>query len=353
MKIDFLINSLASGGAERVLVLLANHFKRNGHDVSIITFNKPDIWKPDEDIKRVRLYHGKIKNQTIRSFKSLIHYYHPKKNRPDVLISFMVHTNLIAVIVSKFYAIKLIASEHNNHLEETNAIGKLTRKYAYKFANALTVLTDFDRKFYEDRNVNVHVMPNPCSFDAYREENRNRNKIILAVGALNRYHHKGFDNLLKMIGPVLIDNPGWKLKLVGGGEEGTKFLKDLSEKEKLTEKVIFEGFSDNIADIMRDSDIYIMTSRFEGLPMVLLEAMSQGMACISYDCISGPSEIITHNENGILVENQNSELMCIELNALIRNPEKRKKLAKKGIDSLDRFKIDTIYNKYLEIFGAL
>ena len=353
MKIDFVVNSLASGGAERVLVILANYFKEKGNDVSIITFNEPDIWEPKEEIKRIRLHHGNIKNHMIRSFKNLVQHYYFKKNRPDVLISFMIHTNLIGTLISRLYGIKLIASEHNNHLEKTDFIGKLTRKYVYRFSNALTVLTNFDKVYYENRNVNVFVMPNPCSFTVFKEKNRARNKIILAVGALNRYHHKGFDNLLKLIGPVLKENPDWKLRLVGGGDEGSKFLKNLTAKENLNDNVIFEGFSNEISEIMKDSEIYIMTSRFEGLPMVLLEAMSQGMACISYDCISGPSEIITHNINGILVEDQNSELMSKELDKLIKNPGKRIELAENGINSLDRFKIEAIYTKYLEIFKVL
>ena len=93
-----------------------------------------------------------------------------------------------------------------------------------------------------------------------------------------------------------------------------------------------------------------MTSRFEGLPMVLLEALSQGMACISYNCISGPSDIINNNVNGILVEDQNMQAMSEQLNVLINNPELRIKLAGNGINSLDRFKIDVIYKKYLNIF---
>ena len=353
MKIDFVVNSLASGGAERVLVILADHFKVKGHNVSIITFNEPDVWQPRKDIKRIRLHHGTIKNHMVRSLKNLAQYYYFKKNRPDVLISFMIHTNLIGTIISKLYGIKLIASEHNNHLEETDYIGRITRKYAYKYSNALTVLTSFDKAFYEQRNVNAFVMPNPCSFNVFKENSRDRNKTILAVGALNRYHHKGFDNLIKLIGPVLADHPSWKLKIVGGGDEGTQYLKNLVKKENLEDKVVFEGFSNEVSKIMRDSEIYIMTSRFEGLPMVLLEAMSQGMACISYDCISGPSEIITHNVNGILVEDQNMELMSIELDKLIKNPKKRIELARQGINSLDRYKIENIYSKYIEIFEAL
>lgn len=342
-----------SGGAERVLVLLANHFQKKGHDVSILTFNGPDIFKPIEEVERIRLHHGKIKNHKVRSIFNLLKYYRVKKNRPNILIPFIVHTNLIGIIVGKIYRIKTIASEHNNHLEKTDLIGDFTRKIVYKYCDALTVLTGFDKLYYEKRNVNTFIMPNPCSFNIYEENKRNRSKYLLAVGDLDRFHHKGFDNLIKILAPVFKDNPDWKLKLVGGGEKGAAMLKDLAMEEGIYQKIIFEGFINNVSEIMRDSEIFIMTSRFEGLPMVLIEAMSQGMACISYDCISGPSDIIDHNINGILVENQNSDLMAKEISMLIKNNTKRKQLAKMATKSLDRFNIDEIYNKYLKIINSL
>jgi GalNAc-alpha-(1->4)-GalNAc-alpha-(1->3)-diNAcBac-PP-undecaprenol alpha-1,4-N-acetyl-D-galactosaminyltransferase len=353
MKIDFLVNSLVPGGAERVLVLLANHFEEQGQDVTIITFQDNEVWTPNKTIKRVKLHQGRIKNQMIRSTKVLAQYYYKKNNRPDILISFMTTTNLIGVLVARLYGIKIIASEHNNHLKEIDSIGNFTRNYAYRYANALTVLTAFDEKFYKNRKVNVSVMPNPCTFDIYKESQRNRRKIILAVGFLDRYHHKGFDNLIPLIAPVLKRHNDWSLKLVGGGSKGMKLLKGLTKEHNIENQVIFEGFSKEVSRIMKESDIYIMSSRFEGLPMVLLEAMSQGMACISFDCITGPSEIINHNVNGILIEDQNLEAMSAALEKLINNPEKRLELAKQSINSLDRFNIDTIYKKYLNIFESI
>lgn len=352
MKIDFLVDSLISGGAERVLVLLANYFEEQGQDVTIITFNDKEVWQPNKTIKRVKLHQGRIKNQMIRSTTVLAKYYYKKSNRPDVLISFMTRTNLIGILVAKFYGIKIIASEHNNHLKEIDSIGNFTRNHMYRFANVLTVLTAFDQKFYKNRKVNAFVMPNPCTFEPYIEGNRDREKIILAVGALNRYHHKGFDNLIPLIAPVLKRHKEWKLKLVGGGDIGTELLKGLTKKHNIEDQVIFAGFSNNVSEIMKASEIYIMPSRFEGLPMVLLEAMSQGMACISFDCVTGPSDIIKHNDNGILVEDQNLGLMAQELEKLIEDPEKRQKLANQGINSLDRFKINAIYKKYLKIFDS-
>ncbi len=353
MKIDFLVNSLAPGGAERVLSLLANYFDEQGQDVAIITFNDNDVWKINKTIKRVKLHDGRIKNQMIRSTIALIKQYYKKSNRPDVLISFMTRTNLIGILVARLYGIKIIASEHTNHTAETDRIEKITRNYAYRFANALTCLTTFDEKYYKKKNSNVVVMPNPCTFEIYKEDIRKREKVILTVGDLNRYHYKGLDNLISLITPVLKKHKDWKLKIVGGGNEGMEILKEISKSHNTEDQVIFEGFSNNVSEIMRNSEIYVLSSKFEGLPMVLLEAMSQGMVCIAFDCISGPSDIITHNTNGVLVENQNFELLFKELERLIENPEKRIEFAKQSIVSLDKFKIEKIYTDYLEIFEAI
>ena len=353
MKVDFLVDSLISGGAERVLVLLANHFEEQGQDVTIITFNDNEVWKPNETIKRVKLHDGQIKNQMVRSTVVLLKHYYKKSNRPDFLITSMTRTNLIGILVAKFYGIKVIASEHINHVMKADKIEKFTRNYIYRFADALTCLTGFDIDYYKKKKANVLVMPNPVTFKIFKEEHRNREKVILAVGALDRYDHKGFDNLIPLIAPVLKKHKDWKLKLVGGGDKGTKLLKGLTKSHNIEDQVIFVGFSSEVSKIMQNSEIYIMPSRFEGLPMVLLEAMSQGMACIAFDCISGPSDIITNNVNGVLVENQNLDLMARELDQLIESSDKRLEYSKQGVESLDNFKIEKIYQKYLDIFEDL
>lgn len=350
MKIDFVVSSLVAGGAERVLILLANHFDKKGHDVTIITFNEPEVFSANPSVKRIRLHDGKIKNHTIRSIINLYKFYSEKKNRPDILMPFMTQTNFIGALIGKLRGIKVVSAEHNNHLRETDFIGKLARKYMYRKSDALTVLTKFDEQHYKSKGVNVYVMPNPCTFDIYNEIERNRKKIILAVGDLNRYHHKGFDNLIMLISPVLKKNKDWKLKLVGGGDEGTKFLKELAKEHQIEDQVIFEGYSTKVSEIMTESEIYVLSSRTEGLPMVILEAFARGTACIAFDCVTGPSDIINPDKNGILIEDQNFNAMADGLDKLINNLELRIKLTSEAVNSLDRYKMDAVYNNYLNIF---
>jgi glycosyltransferase involved in cell wall biosynthesis len=114
------------------------------------------------------------------------------------------------------------------------------------------------------------------------------------------------------------------------------------------------GFRNDVRDIMRMSEIFILPSRFEGLPMVLLEAMSQGMACIAYDCKTGPSDIINPEyENGILIQDQNIELMQKGLQSLILNETARRELGVKAMKSLDHFTIENIIIKWQKVFDEI
>jgi len=353
MKIHFLSSSLTGGGAERVMALLANHFVKEGHEVSIITFNSGDAFKLDSRIKRVRLHSGLIKNHTLRCLFNLILFYRKKYNRPEVAISFIRKMSFSAIIAAKLYSIKIIASEHNNHLIKFNRIGNFTWNHLYRYADYVTVLTSFDKKFFEQRGARVKIMPNPVTFVPINTLPSKRSNVILAIGSLNRYHHKGFDNLIVLIAPILKARPEWILKIVGGGSKGLQLLQDLAFHHGVSDQIIFTGFREDVNILMQDSKIFILPSRFEGLPMVLLEAMSQGTACIAFDCITGPSEIIQHNHNGLLIENQSHQDMQEGLLRLIDDCDLRETISVNGLKSLDRFAIERIYMLWKETLDEL
>src|SRR5690606_31234204 len=109
--------------------------------------------------------------------------------------------------------------------------------------------------------------------------------------------------------PIFRDHKEWVLKVVGGGDKGLDYLNQLAVKYSIKNQIIFTGFRKDVNSIMRESEIFILSSRFEGLPMVLLEAMSQGMACIAYDCKTGPADIIEHGKNGLLINDQDIKAM--------------------------------------------
>jgi glycosyltransferase involved in cell wall biosynthesis len=290
MKVDFIISSLGGGGAERVLALMVNSLAKNPKNkISVITlFEGKDGYKLDPAINRVKLKRTDyLPSHTFRSILNLSRYYRKKSNRPDVIVSFITLTNLITIIVAKLFSIKIIAQEHNSHLrfmKGRKRITDFTKKHIYKRADVITVLTSFDIDYYTEYGANVYVMPNPCSFTPITENSHKREQTILAVGNLDRYHHKGLDNLIELMTSIFNEYPDWRLKIAGAGENGMKHLTQLAEENNILDKIIFTGFITNVSEVMYQSSIFILPSRFEGLPMVLLEAASQGMACIAYNC---------------------------------------------------------------------
>lgn len=359
MKIDFVISSLMSGGAERVLVLMANSLAKNiDNKVSVIVlYKRNESYSLDPAVKKIELKERKfILNYTLYSLVNLTKYYWKKSRRPDILISFLTTTNFISIIVAKLLSIKIIAQEHisfDGYGGDNPMIANITRKYLYRKADVVTVLTSHDVPNYKKFGVNVSVMPNPCSFTPIIENFHIRDKVILAVGNLNRYHHKGLDNLINIMVSVFNQHPDWRLKIAGSGDKGMQYLVELAKEKNILNNIIFTGFMENISELMYNSSIFILPSRFEGLPMVLLEAMSQGMACIAYDCVTGPSDIINNYENGLLIEDQNKEKMRIGLLKLIEDEELRLKLSNQGIRSLDKFSISTITKRYETLFEKM
>ena len=355
MKIDFAIGSMNGGGAERVVSLLANYFANKGHDVRIITFYGGDDYDYHPRIERIRFHKKKvIGNASLRGFFSLMKFYALKKNRPDFLSTHIGMVGYATIIPSKFYKIKSTVSEHFNHKYQPKTFLKwFLWRILYRFPDAITVLTKYDLEFFKGKSKKVVIMENPCSFEIKESYLKIERKKILAIGNLDRYIHKGFDNLLHIVKEVFKVHPDWTLQIVGGGESGKKILFNKSKELGIEKHIIFSGFSKDIKGIMADADIYVLTSRYEGLPMVLIEAMSQKMACISYDCISGPAEIIQNGENGILVSDQNKAEMIEKLEKLISEKSLRLSLASSATKNLDKFLIENVGKKWELLFKEL
>ncbi len=347
MKIDFLIGNMTGGGAQRVISVLANHLAQKGHIIKIISFRGGDEYPLDPSIKRIYFNKKVLMNSVVfNGYFQLFNFYRNKSNRPDVISSHINSLGYLTIPIAKIFRLKIIVSEHINHQVDMRFRKRFLWKRLYPLVDAVTILTNFDYEFFSKKNKRVVVMPNPSSFENRKVvENHIRKKEIIAIGSLDRYHHKGFDNLLDIAREVGKVNTEWTFKIVGAGEQGRRFLEKKANELRLT-NVEFLGFRDDIKEILYNAEIYILPSRFEGLPMTLLEAYSQGTACIAYDCVSGPSDIVTNRHDGLLIENQNIIAMTNGLQELMENKELRKKLQKNAPSSLEKFSVENIGNKW-------
>lgn len=353
MKILFVISSLNGGGAERVLSLLANEFENRNNEVVIITRVKGIAYKLNENIicKSIFNEYSMTNIEKVKFYFKMIKII--KEEKPDIIISFMKGMNRKSILISRFLNIPIIVSEHINYKGGMNLITWIERRWIYKLADAVILLTKYDyNMFYKKFLNNAKVIQNPVSFQPLNKLKK-KEKTIVASGNLNRWQHKGFDNLLIIFSEVSKVHPDWKLNIAGEGKEGKEYLIDICKDLNILDKVHFLGFCDNLSDILASSSVFVLSSRFEGFPMVLIEAMSQGCACVSYDCISGPSEIITNNIDGILIEDQNIEKMKQSIIQIIQNEETRERLSIEATKSVGKLSITNIADEWLFLINKI
>jgi len=197
------------------------------------------------------------------------------------------------------------------------------------------------------------AMYNPIDF-AILTKTTIRKKNILAAGRLDGWSHKGFDNLINVWSRLAKKYPEWKLEIAGdGSKESLTFLQNLVDKLGLESNVNFLGFRTDMDVLFQTSSIFVLSSRYEGSPNVLLEAMSQGCACISFMLDGRMNEFITSPESGIIVENQNCDEFEKAIIRLIEDKPLREALSEGARKDMQRFSKDIIADNWEALFNKV
>jgi GalNAc-alpha-(1->4)-GalNAc-alpha-(1->3)-diNAcBac-PP-undecaprenol alpha-1,4-N-acetyl-D-galactosaminyltransferase len=348
MKIALIIFSLDCGGAEKVLSSMANYWVENGHEVRLITFssNNP-FFKINSKITLIKIGLGQVYCGFVKGFYyNILRIFALRKilkNRPDIAISFITPTNIIATIAAKTLSIPIIISERSNKNRfPINNQWAILRRIIYPFANSLIVLSKYDKEHYGFLK-NVEIIHNPINAPT-NFKNVDKGNIILGVGRID--YLKGFDLLIKAFAKAHVE--GWQLWIVGDGPL-LEDLQALVENIGISSITKFIGKQVDIYYYYSLASIFVLSSRTEGFPNVLCEAMASGLACISYNCITGPSEIITDGVDGILVEPENIERLSDCIKEVINNPELRNRLSQNAVQIRQRLAMNAIINKWDKI----
>jgi len=349
MKILFMISSLNTGGAEKILSTIANHFDSRGDTITVLTVSdeKP-FFTLNESIKLRQLGLSQPKRGLINRINHIPKLINSLKNNilevnPDVVISFMSEMNILSIIATKLAQKPIIISERSAYdFLDIKPFWKRVRRVLYPFTDALVVLTHADKKRYHFVK-NVYTIENPLVLKQYHS-NIEREKIILGVGRLNTV--KGFDMLIKAFHQI--ENKEWKLVIVGEGGE-RKNLELLIDELNLTKRVELVGMTQDVEYYYKKASIFVLSSRTEGFPGVLCEAMGYGCAVLSFDCPSAPSEIISSEVDGILVEAENIDSLSNEIEKLVSSSTKREALGNNAKKIVNKLSIDKVTKKWLEV----
>jgi glycosyltransferase involved in cell wall biosynthesis len=345
-KFLFIGGGLNRGGQERVMTLMANHFAEIGHDVQILLLFKTEkFFETNEDIK---IFWPSIDRKKYSKWVySLLLITHIrrfiKQSKPEVILSFGDWFNAYIIFVTRFLEYRLFVFDLMGPAINLGLFQKTSRWILYRFATGVVAQTKTAANIIKLKTgiKNVHIIPTPLS--PINSSQKEKKKSIVTVGRLSP--EKGFIYLIRAFS--LIDQKEWTLHFVGDGKERVNLENEVIKLGQ-SEKIVFHGALKDFSDLFSESEIFVLSSLYEGFPNSLIEAMSVPLACISTNCVAGPSDIIKDGVNGMLVEPGNAEELAIAINNLIENPILRKTLAREAYKVRETLAVNIIAEMYLK-----
>lgn len=358
MRITIIVHALTGGGAERVAASWANGLSEVNHEVSVLSdLRQPVTYMTSEKVKLLQRdcykvksnsFIEKVKAKLLNPIKAFRQYYRIMRyEKPDVLVSTLYLFPFMLVMASLLSGRKvpIIMTDHNAY-ERPKGVKmpwkQKAHKYIYnRYFDLVTVLTRRDKEILTKTGFKrVEVLYNPLFLKPV-ENVPKKEKIVLACGRGEAWHMKGFDVLLKAWGLISPGHKDWKLRIVGRMADKTKeWLKSLSGES--AERVEFKSYTNEIVKEYTEAAIFVLSSRYEGWGLVLVEAMSQGCACVACDYKGRQAEIIEDGVNGLLCEPENVEELAKKIELLISDKSLREKLQTTAPESVEKFnELDT------------
>lgn len=342
-KIHIYIDDIScSGGTERVASLLANKLIQYDFDVTIVSLfgeRNKSYYRLENDVS-VK-YVGS--SSPVKMLKFI------RQNPCDTLIS--ISMGRLSFKLSMLNAVfkfpfKLILSEHVAY-EASSSLVRMLKLFSYQFSNYLILLTQHDFKILNKKvRAKTYVIPNASTFEPITVDMLDcKKKTILAVGRLT--YQKSFDRLLKIWSSIGNKN-GWQLKIMGDGEEKEKLI-ELIKELNIADSVCLASASKSIDEEYRSASILAMTSRYEGLPLVLIESKSFGLPAIAFDCKTGPGELIKDSLDGFLIPEENCEAFKAKLEKLMDDHELRKVMQYNALVASHNYSTDMIIKEWLKV----
>lgn len=279
------------------------------------------------------------------------------EHKIDIVLGIGISMNGVGIASTFGLKTKFVSCDHTNSIVDIDTkVKKIQRYVASKFANKIITLTNQDRlnyiKQYKMNADKVDYIYNWMdSLDNVEKYNINSKKLI-TVGRFD--YQKGFDYLSKVANLILSKYPDWEWDIYGDGDEKIKQeLRNELEVGGILSRVHFKGNVNGTENIYPEHGMYVMTSRYEGLPLVLLEAKQYGLPIVSFNCPTGPSELILDGENGYLVENYNVEQMSQLINQLIENDELRAKFSQNSMLDTDKYNKEKIVQQWVDLIEEM
>ena len=354
------------GGAERVAAMLCNHWAASGSEVILMpTFSGRGtcVYKLNHGVRiefladRAKLeknpFLGKIRR--LLALRKAISEY-----KPDVIVSFLSDVNIATLLATYFLKFPVVVSERIYPPSlPCGAFMNMLRRITYPRAKAVVMQTGkgFEWLLKNCPGSKGCVIPNPIVFPLPSTEPqkdplsiiKNGRKLMITVGRLEK--QKGFDILIDAYARLAEDFPDWDLVVLGEGSERDRLEEQIGRKG-VSSRISLPGRVGNLGDWYARADFFVMSSRFEGFPNVLIEAMAYGLPAVSFDCDTGPEDIIENEVNGFLVSpREGDQGLSLAMVKMIRDKKKRILMSKSSQLVRQRFSINRIAKEWNQVLG--
>lgn len=350
MKVLFLTRTLSYGGAAKMIAFVANTLTKSNHDVTILLVSGVEVLQPVEKNikiinKNIEAINGKYKHfKRIDKIKDII-----KDENPDVIVSFLTFPNFYATIIGRILSIPVIISERGNPFCDKGLKDELMY-YCLNFANGAVFQTNGAKEYFSKRlQKRSCVIPNPV----VRKSNNNNIKFDISTDNHEIVYVARFDNVQKRqdlmveaFEKVLATYPDAVLKFYGTGKD-LGMIENLVITKKLENNVRFMGYSDKPEEEMVKSEVFVLTSDYEGIPNTLIEAMSVGMPVVSTDCDPGGARmLIENNVNGVLVPKNDAEGIANAIVKIFSDKDLRGRISKEAYKITEKYTVDKISRQW-------
>ncbi|WP_226637318.1 glycosyltransferase family 4 protein [Novosphingobium profundi] len=342
-------SGLGAGGAEQVIAQLAHHLVEAGHEVDVAAFDTDEarIYHELPLVSRVFRLGGRSGFSgvagRVMALRGLV-----ARRRPDVVLSFLTKINLVAALAVQGHPARLICAERNNpEQQQLHPLWNLALRWFYRRADTIICQTEGVRRcFAHDLQGRLVTIPNPVPEpDVLRGEGPSYT--VCAVGRLT--YQKGFDRLIEAFADIAADYPEWRVAIWGEGPDREALEARIRERG-MEGRIVLRGLGERPRSWIREADLFVLSSRYEGFPNALAEAMAAGLPVLATRCDFGPEDMISDGENGLLVEDEGtSPALGTALARLLDDAPLRERLGKAAACSMLRFRPAYVLRRWDEV----
>lgn len=354
------------GGVERMIPILTRALSCYYNCSILSLFGLKKSLHNIDDLNVIKLYDGfrRLRFIFFSTIYNLIRII--RKEKINIFIIHARGSQIMPLLVKLFINTKIIFCEHSS-IAQKEFLKKSFKEKTYdcifqfcinKFSDRIVLLTEKERKYYLLNNPSTErklkVIPNFIDNKLlYNLKKYNyHSKEIITVGRID--YAKGFEYLIDVAKLVFKKHLDWQWHIYGDGDiEYKNKIIDLIEQNNLEKHVILQGNYFDIYDLYQNYSFCVMTSRYEGLPMVLLEAKAKKLPLVSFDINSGPSDIIREGIDGFLIKPFDCETMANKICELIEKPKLRQKLSNNAHGNIDRFTKEKIIKEWNDLIDEI